>query len=49
MTLHDERPVEISETKASGGIKLGSVRYVLGISLVLAGLAGVIIWNVFSR
>jgi hypothetical protein len=28
---------------------LGSVRYVLGISLALAALAGVIIWNVFSR
>jgi hypothetical protein len=49
MTIHDDRPVEISETKASGGIKLGSVRYVLGIGLVLAGRAGVIIWNVFSR
>jgi hypothetical protein len=49
MTLHDHRPVEISEIKASGGIKLGSVRYVLGISLALAALAGVIIWNVFSR
>jgi hypothetical protein len=49
MTLHGERSVEISETKASGGVKLGSVRYVLGISLVLAALAGVIIWNVFSR
>jgi hypothetical protein len=49
MTLHDERPVEISEIKASGGIKLGSVRYMLGISLALAALAGVIIWNVFSR
>jgi hypothetical protein len=45
MTLQNDRPVEISETKASGGIKLGSVRYVLAISLMLAGVAGVIIWN----
>jgi hypothetical protein len=49
MTLHDDRSFEISETKASGGIKLGSARYVLGVGLVLAGLAGVVIWNVFSR
>jgi hypothetical protein len=42
-------PTEISETKASGGVKLGSVRYVLGISLALAAIAGVIIWNIFSR
>jgi hypothetical protein len=49
MTNLDEPPIEISETKASGGIKLGSVRYVLGISLVLAGVAGIIIWNIFSR
>jgi hypothetical protein len=47
MTLH--LPVEKSETEASGGIKLGSVRYVLGISLGLAFVAGVIIWNAFSR
>jgi hypothetical protein len=49
MTLHDHGPIELSEIKASGGVKLGSVRYVLGISLVLAALAGVVIWNVFSR
>lgn len=47
--LHDELPVEISETNASGGVKLGSVRYVLGISLALAAMAGVIIWNIFSK
>lgn len=44
-----EQPTEISEVKASQGAKLGSVRYVLGISLVLAALAGVIIWNVFAK
>ena len=49
MTLQTDRPVEISETRASGGIKLGSVRYVLVVSLVLAGAAGVIIWNIFAK
>jgi hypothetical protein len=44
-----EKPLDISETKASGDIKLGSVRYVLVVSLVLTTLAGVIIWNVFAR
>ena len=39
----------LSETQASGGKKLGSVRYVLGVSLALAVVAGVIIWNVFAR
>jgi hypothetical protein len=49
MTSEETRPVEISERKASGGIKLGSVRYVLGGSLILAILAGVIIWNIFAK
>lgn len=49
MTPHDTPPVEISATKASGGVKLGSVRYVLAGSLVLALIAGVIIWNVFAK
>jgi hypothetical protein len=44
-----DQPVESSEIKASQGIKLGSVRYVLVISLVLAGVAGVIIWNIFAK
>ncbi len=42
-------PIEISEVKASQGVKLGSVRYVLGISLALAAVAGVVIWNFFVR
>jgi hypothetical protein len=44
-----DQPTEISEIKASQGIKLGSVRYVLAISLLLAAVAGVIIWNIFSK
>ena len=39
----------LSETQASGGKKLDSVRYVLAVSLVLAVVAGIILWNVFAR
>jgi hypothetical protein len=46
-TDHDK--TVLSEVKASGGVKLGSVRYVLVISLILAGLVGMIIWNIFSK
>jgi hypothetical protein len=49
MTSQNDRQVVLSETKASGGVKLGSVRYVLGISLVLASVAGVVIWNIFAK
>jgi hypothetical protein len=49
MAVHDDPPVELSATKASGGVKLGSVRYVLGISLALAAVAGITIWNIFSK
>jgi hypothetical protein len=49
MTIQNEQPVVISEVKASGGVKLGSVRYVLGISIALAAIAGVIIWNIFAK
>jgi hypothetical protein len=48
MNTHDDR-TELSEVKASGGIKLGSVRYVLAVSVVLADMVGMIIWNVFAR
>jgi hypothetical protein len=41
--------LEISEVGASQGVKLGSVRYVLVVSLVLAAIAGVVIWNIFAR
>jgi hypothetical protein len=44
-----EKTTDISETKVSGGIKLGSVRYVLGISLVLAAVAGIILWNIYAH
>ena len=41
--------VQLSEVRASGGVKLGSVRYVLGISLTLATIAGIVIWNIFAQ
>jgi hypothetical protein len=43
-----DKPVEISATDASGGKKLGVMRYVLGISIALATVAGVILWNVYA-
>jgi hypothetical protein len=46
--MDPDKPVEISATKASGGVKLHAMRYVLGISLVLAALAGVILWNMYA-
>jgi hypothetical protein len=46
--LHDGL-IEISALKASGGIKLGSARYVLFFGIALAGIAGAIIWNIFAR
>jgi hypothetical protein len=49
MTTQSDRPIVISETKASGGVKLGSVRYVLGVSLAIAGVVGVVIWNLFAK
>jgi hypothetical protein len=49
MAIQDEPPQVVSEVKASGGVKLGSVRYVLGISIALAAIAGVIIWNIFAK
>jgi hypothetical protein len=48
-TMAVEPHTDISQIKASQGVKLGSVRYVLLISLVLAAIAGVVIWNVFAK
>jgi hypothetical protein len=43
-----DKPQEISAGDASGGKKLGVMRYVLGISLVLAVVVGVVLWNMFA-
>jgi hypothetical protein len=46
--MNIDKPLEISATKASGGIKLHAMRYVLGISIVLAAVAGMILWNIYA-
>ena len=46
--MSPDKRVELSATKASGGIKLGVMRYVLGISLALAAIAGIVLWNIYA-
>jgi len=46
--MNKDKSLEISATDASGGMKLGVMRYVLGISVVLAILTSVILWNVYA-
>jgi hypothetical protein len=46
--MNIDRPQEMSATKASGGVKLHAMRYVLGISISLAAMAGVILWNIYA-
>jgi len=43
-----EKTVVISATDASGGKKLGVMRYVLGISIALATVVGVVLWNIYA-
>ena len=43
-----DKPQEISAVNASGGKKLGVMRYVLGISIALATVAGVVLWNIYA-
>lgn len=50
MTVNDHnRPVDLSTEEASGGKELGSVRWVLRISLGLAVLAGAIIYFSYAN
>jgi hypothetical protein len=46
--MNTDKSVELSATKASGGVKLHAMRYVLGISVALAAMAGVILWNLYA-
>jgi len=48
MTQELDHPTVLSEVQATQGVKLGSVRYVLGISLAIAVIAGIAIWNAFA-
>jgi hypothetical protein len=43
-----DKPAVLLATDASGGKKLGVMRYVLGVSVTLAAVAGVIVWNVYA-
>lgn len=47
MTDQESGHVTLGAQEARQGKKLGSVRYVLGISLGLAVVAGVIVWTSF--
>ena len=42
--IHHEDHDELTEQEASGGVKVHAMRYVLGISLVLAISALTLIW-----
>jgi hypothetical protein len=46
--MNIDKPLEISTTQASGGVKLGVMRYVLGFSIALTAAAGIILWNIFA-
>jgi hypothetical protein len=48
-SVSPEEQITLSSRKASGGAKLGSVRYVLGISMVLAIAAVFVIWKVIAH
>ena len=47
MTPTDRQTV-LSGAEASQGIQLGHMRYVLGISLALCGVAGLVLWAFFK-
>jgi len=42
------RETVLSDIEASQGIKLGHMRYVLGISLALSVFAGLVLWSFFT-
>lgn len=44
-----EHPTVLTEVEATQGVKLGSVRYVLGISIAMAAVSGIAIWNAFAK
>jgi hypothetical protein len=46
--MTNDESVDISAIDASGGKKLGVMRYVLGISIALATVVGVILWNIYA-
>ena len=47
MTQNDQQTI-LSDVEASQGIKLGHMRYVLGISLALSVIAALVLWFFFT-
>ena len=47
VTTEDDEATAISAQDARGGKELGVMRYVLGISLALAVIAGIVVYAVF--
>jgi hypothetical protein len=48
MTTKTNQQTILSEVEASQGIKLGHMRYVLGVSLALSVVAGLALWSFYS-
>jgi len=48
MTTPIDHETVLSDVEASQGIKLGHMRYVLGISLALCVVAGLFMWTFFA-
>jgi hypothetical protein len=48
-SIMEKLPAELSGAEASQGVKLGSVRYVLAVSLALCAIAGVAFWLFLSK
>jgi len=46
--MQNDRHTVLSGAEASQGIQLGHMRYVLGISLALCGVAGLVLWAFFT-
>ena len=46
--MQNDRQTVLSGAEASQGIQLGHMRYVLGISLALSVVAGLVLWAYFT-
>jgi hypothetical protein len=48
MMTQSDRHTVLTRVEASQGIQLGHMRYVLGISLALSVVAGLVLWAFFT-
>ena len=48
MMTQSDRQTVLTGVEASQGIQLGHMRYVLGISLALCAVAGLVLWAFFT-